>query len=385
MDAHTIYVKFHNNPIWIPGLSEIKNAIDSQDVHLLELITLMMAERERPLTLDNIGLDDTTKNILINMISQSSILYESVASHRGGESKGGDTPLTNSRTEPVDSHRGGESKGGAETPLTNSTTEAVEPHRGGESKRSVLKAKMSFVADPSIINECSTLFLDKSKSKIRKIAELFKLYEPMLWTKRSASRIEAGKAKYEKEDFILLDETDRFVHVSSFSVFDFVSALKRKEVKTFSWSMKSEDVINLVALRQRLKSRLFVSATNDDVTVFVIILCSIGLPIFNLISEENFLNHWYSGRFKKLTSENIIRTLCKDMFPPEKFADKLMTPETEARLFLDAYDKSKFSLFGTESLNVRPDTYMFRRWYWYPNKDELSTIVERAKSIFDAV
>ena len=360
MDAHTIYVTFHKG-LHIDWHSEIKNAIDSQDVHLLELIALMMAERKQPLTSDNIGLDDTTKNTFINMISQSSILYESVDSHRGGESKGGDTPLTNSTTEPV------------------------EPHSGGESKSSALKAKMSFVADPSIINECSTLFLDKSKSKIRKIAELFKLEEPMLWVKRSASKIEAGEAKYEEDDFILLDETDRFVHVSSFSVFDFVSALKRKEVKTFSWSMTSEHVINLVALRQKLKSRLFVSATNDDVTVFVIILCSIGLPIFNLISEENFLQHWYSGRFKKLTSENIIRTLCKDMFPPEKFADKLMTPETEARLFLDAYDKSKFSLFGTESLNVRSDTYMFRRWYWYPSKDELSTIVERAKNIFDAV
>ena len=373
MDAHALYVMFRKYKDWIPQLSTIKSAIKSQDVNTLELIALMMVDRGKPFILNELGLDDPLKNTFNHMVAKSSILLRSVRgeSKAGGESQGGDTPLIDPPTERVDPYQSG---GG----------------RGDESKSSALKTKKSFVADISVINECSTLFLSKSKANIKSLATLFKLHEPMLWVKRSASKIEAGnEVMPNPRDFVLLDDTNRFVHVSSSKVFDFVKALKREDVKTFSWNMTAGLVINLAALRQKIKKRLFAGATTSDVTVFVIILCSIGLPIFKLVTKLNtaeiFLKHWYSGRFKKLTSENIIRTLCKDMFPPEHFVDKLTTPETEARLFLDAYDKSKFSLIERGSSALTCDTYMFRRWYWYPSKDELSTIVERAQNICNAV
>ncbi len=397
MDAHALYVMFRKYKDWIPQLSTIKSAIKSQDVNTLELIALMMVDRGKPFILNELGLDDPLKNTFNHMVAKSSILLRSVRgeSKAGGESQGGDTPLIDPPTERVGPYQsGGESKGG-DTPLIDPPTERVDPYqsgggRGDESKSSALKTKKSFVADISVINECSTLFLSKSKANIKSLATLFKLHEPMLWVKRSASKIEAGnEVMPNPRDFVLLDDTNRFVHVSSSKVFDFVKALKREDVKTFSWNMTAGLVINLAALRQKIKKRLFAGATTSDVTVFVIILCSIGLPIFKLVTKLNtaeiFLKHWYSGRFKKLTSENIIRTLCKDMFPPEHFVDKLTTPETEARLFLDAYDKSKFSLIERGSSALTCDTYMFRRWYWYPSKDELSTIVERAQNICNAV
>lgn len=336
------------------------------DLPTLELTALMYREKNKLIDMTSVirGLNEDTKKLL----KESSVLINN-SEFRGQEAGDETVQAAVAALTPMDVDTESESE------------DDFQLSKGPESKTVDMAPAHKQEASPyskkprNYVDECNAYFFDKSNSRIQTLFNLLRAGATMGWVRIVASKVESLDP-YDASKFPLLGlgHPDRHIHVCGQTGCDFIRALSNKNVQTFSWSVSDENVLNFIVFRKKIKSLLSQSATFDDIVVFTILLCSIGLPNFSLYTPETFIKNWQSYRFKNISNANVIKTICRDMFTPEFEPSNRETAE-----LLQEYD-ARWKDFSIEEAKTA-DTYMFRHWYSYPTPEALKLIVDRANAI----
>lgn len=356
MDAHKIFVQYMEDRL--PTAKDIHFIFVRGDVHALELIALMYGSKNTVIPMDKVFSYDRKKcqqladKMLTALVIQHSSfdgnvqkigsVQETIASYQG---------LTETATEMAG-------------PRSEMNTPPVSPH-GGESKKSHSKH-----FERNYVDECTNHFLFKSKKRVQSLCDLLRVNTSMRWVKAVASKVVSEDAI--GNDFELISDSDRHIHISGASPCQFVEALSMSTCKTFSWSLKDDQCIHLDKLRHKVKT--LISKIDDDVVPFVIIACSIGLPTFGLYTPKTFMEHWHSYRFKRLTNANVVKTACRDILDD----GTPVHPKTEVGSLLERYSKDMFVLQDTPKT---VESYMFKQWYSYPTRQVLAQLVDQANAV----
>ena len=141
--------------------------------------------------------------------------------------------------------------------------------------------------------------------------------------------------------FKFLDNSDRFCHMIG-DVEHFIIALNDDKFKTFMFISGDLDLnypcINLIQLRKTLKTLLSVKFEetidntlsidtlaihdnpNKDVVNFTILLCSIGLPVFQMFSIEDLLKSWHQITFLGNSQAETFYVLLDTFYIQKKFS-----------------------------------------------------------------
>ena len=214
----------------------------------------------------------------------------------------------------------------------------------------------------NFVSECDNYFFYKSKTRIKSMTAILKCRVGMSWVRGVASKLETDE-DYSPSKYLMLTGTSRHIHKTGHSVCQFIKALADESVKTFSWSLKDSEAIHLSKCRTRLKSYCSKTAPEQHITL-CILLCSIGLPTFQLYTPCSFLKKW--RRFKNVSSDNVVKALLQDS-----------QQSLSSQQLLDEYSP------GQIDVSSEPETvelYMFKYFYSYPTKTILGRLVEYANA-----
>lgn len=351
MDAHELFIRFQEGKL--PDTRTIHYIFVSGDVRRLELVALMYAEKKSMIPMDKVFSYDRKKcqSVAAEMLSAI------VCRHSLFD---GDVKESSDVQEAVSAF--------SSVSLSEATTEAITPPvspRGGEHKQKDHR---------NYSDECNAYFLFKSKTRIQTLATYLQAVVKMDWVKAVASLLVAYDEPVVEKDFELYSDSRRHVHMAGPTPCHFVEALNNPDCKTFSWSVRDDTAYHLEGIRHDLRPVL--SKNNPDVTAFVILLCSIGLPTHKMYTPKSFLEHWRSYRYKRLTNANVVRTICRPLFPkPENIPYEL-----EIDFLLEKYDnQANHIVDAAETV----ETYMFQHWYSRPTVSVLSQLVDSANAIKD--
>tara|TARA_B110000008_G_scaffold115509_1_gene118250 strand:+ start:5078 stop:6109 length:1032 start_codon:yes stop_codon:yes gene_type:complete len=336
MDAHELFIRFKDGHL--PSTREIHSIFVLGELHRLELVALMYADRDEKINMDAVFAYNPKKckalaeNMLSALVVQNSTFGETM------------------------------NEAGVQMSLAAFSNIAISKSVPDQ------KETMSSVHDNRVRNfaaECNDYFLHKSRSRIMTLVHDLGVESKMTWVRFVASRVECGE-DYNRADFRLLSDTSlRHVHVSSSNICDFLQALTRDEVKTFSWDLAHKNVINLSKMRLALKN------IASDPNTMVVILCSIGLPTFKLYNPVDFLKEWRSFRFKRVTNSNVVKTALRPLFSQ-------IAMKNDLNDLLLQYSSKTLSV---EESPRTVDLYMFKHWYSYPPASVLEQLVDSANAI----
>ena len=421
MDAYRIFIEYKNGDL--PGIKHIRRAVKKKDVYLLELIALMRTRTPgaEPISEDEITAEqkDSFKEKFNEMVLSSRIIQRMFPGFRGNyrKTKKDLDAITEELTEDTQSIASAstdtsrsttsEIKGG----LSSSSTVPMGPgSSGGASKEQVSDPKKKFNYEM----ECNRHFMNRSKSRIKKLAKICKAETSMKWPMCAASKIYVNNEELRDPSqtayFKFLDNSDRFCHMIG-DVEHFIIALNDDKFKTYVFGDNVEiydSVINLIQIRKSLRTLISSKIAdnkdntlsvddntlsvetlaihdnpNKDVVNFTILLCSIGLPVFQMFSIEDLLKSWRKLRFKKFTSRNVLRTIGHILYTEEIFMGEVYNSKTEAQLFLNQYDRDLFVNDDDVSDSTRPETFFFHMWYHYPTKNQFKFLANMADDIRD--
>lgn len=349
MDAHELFIRFREGKL--PSTRTIHYVFVSGDVRRLELIALMYGQKKTFIPMDKVFSYDPKKCEAVAADMMTAIVCRN-------SRVDGDAKSVADVQEAIASF--------SSISLSESTTEPITPPvspRSGESKKDDKR---------NYADEANGHFLYKSRSRIRTLVTFLSAYVSMDWVRAVASNVVTFDEPIVQTDFELYSGTRRHVHMCGPTACHFVEALNNPDCKTFSWSITDDEAIHIQGLRRKLLPML--SKNENDVTAFVILVCSIGVPTHKLYTPKTFLEHWHSYRCKRLTNANVIRTTCRPLFPkPED-----MPVELELDYLIEQYKKHHFDIVDT-STDV--ETYMFQHWYSWPSADVLSQLVDSANAI----
>ncbi len=409
MDAFKIFFEYKKGQL--PDTKCIRRAVKKNDVYLLELIALMHSHTPgaEPISEDDITADqrESFKEKFNEMVLSSRIIQRMFPGFRGNyrNTKKNLDAITE-ETQSVASTSGTASISESKTSggvISESSTVRIDPGSGsGASKQPDLKKKLNYEM------ECNRYFMNKSKNRIKKLAKICKAEAIMKWPMCAASKvyINNGPVPLYGGMFKFPDNSDRFCHMIG-DVEHFIIALNDDKFKSFSFGQninliqlqEHDSAINLIQLRNSLQTllRQIMGDTfnqplsvhmlskhdnpNKDVVNFVILLCSIGLPVFQMFTIEDLLKSWRKLRFRKFSSRNVLRTIGHIIYTEEVFMGEVYNSKTEAQLFLSQYDRDLFVNDDDVSDSTKPETFFFHMWYHYPTKNQFKFLANLADDI----
>ena len=420
MDAYRIFIEYKNGDL--PGIKHIRRAVKKKDVYLLELIALMRTRTPgaEPISEDEITAEqkDSFKEKFNEMVLSSRIIQRMFPDFRGNyrNTKKDLGAITEELTEDTQSIVSASTDTSRSTTseikgtLSSSSTIPMGPgSSGGASKEQVFDPKKKFNYEMA----CNRHFMNRSMSRIKKLAKICKAEANTKWPVCAASKVYVKNEKLNDPSlsryFKFLDNSDRFCHMIG-DVEHFIIALNDDKFKTFAFGNRFEDTlqigesmfnINLIQIRKSLKTLISSKMgdnidntlsidtlaihdnPNKDVVNFTILLCSIGLPVFQMFSIEDLLKSWRKLRFRKFTSRNVLRTIGHILYTEEIFMGEVYNSKTEAQLFLNQYDRDLFVNDDDVSDSTRPETFFFHMWYHYPTKNQFKFLANMADDIRD--
>lgn len=211
----------------------------------------------------------------------------------------------------------------------------------------------------NFVIECDEFFMNKSKTRIKSMTTALKCRKKMSWVRAVASKLKTDEI-YLRGHYEALRNNDRHIHMTGHEVSDFVRALADTNVKTFSWSLKDDEAVLIHKCRKALQKRC--SKNNPDQYLsLAMLVCSIGLPTFQLYTPCSFFEKW--RRFKDVTNDNVVKALLR--------------PGVDVETLLDEYSPADVVVDGEPST---VELFMFKYWYSYPTKVMLSRLVDYANA-----
>ena len=248
-------------------------------------------------------------------------------------------------------------------------------------------AKLTAQLESMTLTSADTLMANKSKSRLRTLAQQSDALVSMDWVRACASHL-VVKQEYEEEQldrerFVLVkrDDTYRHVHHANPSVTAFLKELAREHKDkngrqlTVTWQFTIADKIESAIHLQKLKAAL-TQLCPDHWFEFLIFVCAIGLPIHELMKPGDMLSHW--KRFSQLNQDNIIKLLLRPRF-------KTTVSDIEINELLRKYnDKENDFHERTSYPTIRTpetiDQYFFKSFYGYPSVKEIEQLWGRIQS-----
>lgn len=247
--------------------------------------------------------------------------------------------------------------------------------------------KLSTQFESLNLTSADTLMANKSKSRLRTLAQQSDALVSMDWVRACASRLvvkqEYGEEQLDQKRFVLVerDNTDRHVHHANPSVTAFLKELAReyKDIQgrqlTVTWQFTIADKIESAIHLQKLKAAL-TQLCPDHWFEFLIFVCAIGLPIHELMKPGDMLSHW--KRFSQLNQDNIIKLLLRPRF-------KTTVSDIEINELLRKYndkenDFHERTSYPTNRTAETIDQYFFKSFYGYPSVKEIEQLWGRIQS-----
>lgn len=230
------------------------------------------------------------------------------------------------------------------------------------------------------LRSADSLIAEKSKPRIHSVANLLDARVSTQWVKVCASRLVANDPteeyyRLDRSEFKLIsrDHTDRHVHHINSSVLDFLRELQKEPADergrklTVTWQFSYDPAVG-APIKYAVHLQKFKGAiqqiSGENWFEFTIFICSIGLPIHELMKPAAILEQW--KRFKLLTQENIVKVLLRPRFPDAKTVPELV------RLY-----EEKMNDFKCPVVNDDIRQFFFKTFYSQPTPAEIQTLLER--------
>ncbi len=379
-----MFIRFVESDRWLPDVENIYYAMDKENVNQLELIALMFKERESLIPMDNVfdinreRCDEVSEKMLTAVVVQHSCFREASldADVQKSIAAFASLSLALMRTSSTDTVVAGEdthnetkledTENDNETKLEDTNTEDALPREHED----VSKPKLDCFAGRNFVAETNDVFIWKSRTRIESLAKFLSCYVETKWVKTVASNVISDR-DVNTDDYRMYKGTNRFVHRISPSICEFLKAYQDPTIKTFSFTKDSKHAFYLHKMRPKLNK--FLSEDSDSV-VFLIILCSIGLPTFKLYTPMIFLKKWVKHRFKEITNDHVILNVVRPYM--KKTSENTKLELAHVITFYET-ESSNFEIRETPD-NV--EMYMFKHWYSYPSISILQQLVDHANA-----
>ena len=367
MDAHELFIRYQEND-FAPKPNIIFDIFVNGKVRTLELIALIYASKGQKIPMDKVyayGHEQCMKmadTMLTPLVVKYSTFKEVEASAQKVLAAFSTVELSPSSA--------------PTRPSSAVSSRTITPSYGsGESKHSDLHDALTEERPPlptllntpkklvrNFVSECDNYFFYKSKTRIKSMTAILKSRVGMSWVRGVASKLETDE-DYSRSKYLMFTGTSRHIHRTGRSVCQFIQALADESVKTFSWSLQDSEAIHLPKCRTRLQSYCSKTAPEQHITLCVL-LCSIGLPTFQLYTPCSFLKKW--RRFKNVSSDNVVKALLQDS-----------QQSLSSQQLLDEYSPGQIDVVGDPGT---VELYMFKYFYSYPTKPILGRLVEYANA-----
>lgn len=408
MDAYELFTRYKVDGV-LPRPDEVYELFIHKKVRTLELVALMYKSQDRKIPMYDVYMFGHAEcmnvaDIMLTPIVVNNSLFEEMdmkhvdtaydddTAYGGGESKGkvltdeafdqqlkqiereiasadtGSPESARTRTPSPETVVSPETVTAAqfrqlsvnEVPVSEATTDIAEPHHEGtRPTRRAWPRK----AVPHNEVRCDEFFLYKSKTRIRSMSTILKCRVKMTWVRAVVSRLDTEE-KYDESEYLLLRDSEQHVHRTGRFVCEFLRALADPVVKTFSWSLQDEEAIHIPNCRAALQKRCSKNKPEQYLPLAVIV-CSIGLPTFQLYTPCSFFKHWH--RFKDVTNENIVKALLPVSGGLPGTFQELLSSYVPP----DVVDDGE---------HTPVELFMFKHWYSYPTKGKLRQIVDHANA-----